>query len=276
MPFLRAMTLLTFCLAVSGTAHGAASEWQLTDGGKLRLISQVNAADGSIRAGLQIQLKKGWKTYWKVPGDSGLPPQVQFLGSSNVAHAEMKFPVPQMYDDPEGRSIGYKDEVVFPISVKRRTQGAPVTLRAKGVVGICDEICVPVPFDMSVREDGLGGTRMDIASALLKAEEQLPQKSNAVFGVSHVARLGNKRQIVIEANVPVQSGQTNLFVVAPWSWYVSSARLDHREGNRARFVLDADQAPPDDKLVGTRLQVTLVADGRGVEQSLEVAPPKTP
>ncbi len=70
----------------------------------------------TLRAGIEIKLQPGWKTYWRYPGDSGVPPQFDFAGSENLASAEVLYPAPHSFKDEAGTSIGYKETVVFPVA----------------------------------------------------------------------------------------------------------------------------------------------------------------
>ena len=68
-----------------------------------------------LRAGVEIRLAPGWKTYWRYPGDSGVPPQFDFANSDNVKSVSVPWPAPQRFSDSDGNTIGYKDNVVFPL-----------------------------------------------------------------------------------------------------------------------------------------------------------------
>ena len=61
-----------------------------------------------LRAGIEIRLDPGWKTYWRYPGDSGVPPTLDFAGSENVKSVTALWPAPQRFaDGAGGHSIGY-------------------------------------------------------------------------------------------------------------------------------------------------------------------------
>ncbi|MEM9732538.1 MAG: hypothetical protein AAF903_03505 [Pseudomonadota bacterium] len=69
-----ALTSIALALLATTAAHGASSQWFETEGAKIRLVGLPSADGKMIDAGLQIELEEGWKTYWKSPGASGLPP----------------------------------------------------------------------------------------------------------------------------------------------------------------------------------------------------------
>ena len=91
--------------AVAGT-----SQWFQATGGEVRLIAAGGPpeADGTYRAALEIRAQDGWKTYWRYPGDSGIPTSADFSGSGNVAAATLAFPAPERHEDPYSTTIGYE------------------------------------------------------------------------------------------------------------------------------------------------------------------------
>src|SRR4029079_6779511 len=86
-----------------------------------RLISaQASNASGvrTFRAAVEIKLKPGWKTYWRYPGDSGVPPVFDFSGSENAGRVTVLYPAPARFPDGSGgQSIGYKGDVILPLHV---------------------------------------------------------------------------------------------------------------------------------------------------------------
>src|SRR5689334_18069750 len=97
-----------------------ASPW---DGGK--------SADLRLGAGVEIKLAPGWKTYWRYPGDSGVPPRFDFAGSENVKSVEILWPAPHRFSDESGITIGYKNDVIFPLRIVPQDAAKPVLLRLK-------------------------------------------------------------------------------------------------------------------------------------------------
>ena len=85
--------------------------------------------DGTAwHTGVLIELAPGWKTYWRMPGDSGIPPEFTWA-PSHPATVEVAFPTPSRHVDKSGEAVGYESEVLFPVTVKRATGGATVTRR---------------------------------------------------------------------------------------------------------------------------------------------------
>src|ERR1700753_3297259 len=132
--------------AVLVAAHAvapAASAWDGDARSAVRLIAGDARSDAPLRAGMEIRLAPGWKTYWRYPGDSGVPPRFDFGGSSNVQQVTVLWPTPHGYSDGSGQSIGYKGGVILPLQVQAKDPTKPVTVRLKVEYAICEKLCVP-------------------------------------------------------------------------------------------------------------------------------------
>ncbi|MEM9640243.1 MAG: protein-disulfide reductase DsbD domain-containing protein [Pseudomonadota bacterium] len=99
--------------------------------------------DGRRMAGIRIQLEPGWKTYWRSPEGNGIPPQFDWGGSSNVADIKVHYPEPMIFTTYGVRSIGYQNEVVFPVEVTPQDTKAPVDVALDLFYGVCEEVCIP-------------------------------------------------------------------------------------------------------------------------------------
>lgn len=122
---------------------------------------------GTHMAAVRFRLAPGWKTYWRAPGDAGVPPLFTWDGSLNVAAADFHWPVPQVFDQSGFRSIGYADEVVIPVEITPATPGAPARIAGTVEIGVCHDICIPVALDFAADLPPAGGRDAAIASALV-------------------------------------------------------------------------------------------------------------
>ena len=98
-------------------------------------------------AALHLTLAPGWKTYWRSPGDAGIPPLFDWDGGVPV---RVHWPAPVVFHQSGMRSVGYADEVVLPLSVAV-APGADVTLSGTVDLGLCDDICLPHRVRVSAR-----------------------------------------------------------------------------------------------------------------------------
>ena len=122
--------------------------------------------DGARIAAIRILLDEGWKTYWRSPGEAGIPPQFDFAASENVAGVQVLWPRPEVFEQNGMRTLGYHDEVVLPLQVIPADPSRPVNLAVDLDFGICQEVCVPVSVAVSAALDGPDETAPEIHAAL--------------------------------------------------------------------------------------------------------------
>ena len=146
-----------------GPASAASTDWVIVEGGRVRLVTaggptRTAPCDGA----LEIALEPGWKTYWRDPGDAGVPPQIDIGKSTNVADVAIEFPTPERFADGTTSWAGYKHPVAFPLRFKPgRPGGADGHRGAMSFLGICESICVPVQATLqpSIRQQRSGQRR---------------------------------------------------------------------------------------------------------------------
>ncbi|MCZ8151496.1 MAG: protein-disulfide reductase DsbD family protein [Rhodobacteraceae bacterium] len=155
--------LLALCLAAAPPAARAFSPEEVMSG-QLRPGWQL--PDGGHMTALHIALAPGWKTYWRSPGDAGIPPMFDWSGSENLASVQFHWPRPHVFHLNGLQTVGYKGELVLPIEVTPADPTRPVRLKGSVELGVCDDICLPatLPFDLLV--DGPGAPDPVIDAAL--------------------------------------------------------------------------------------------------------------
>jgi len=126
-----------------------------------------------FRAGVEIKLKDGWKTYWRYPGDSGVPPLLDFSKSQNLKAVVVRYPAPTLFSDGAGgNSIGYKGTVILPLHVVAQDASKPVTLNLKLDYAVCEKLCVPAEAKLELL---LTGAETANEAALDAAEARVPK-----------------------------------------------------------------------------------------------------
>src|SRR6476660_1837337 len=131
---------------VAADAHATdASAWDGDARSAVRLIAgdTKSVGDAPLRAGVEIRLAPGWKTYWRYPGDSGVPPRFDFAQSSNVQSVTLSWPSPRRFVDDGGQAIGYEGDVIFPLRILANNPAQPVVLRLKIDYAVCEKLCAP-------------------------------------------------------------------------------------------------------------------------------------
>lgn len=122
--------------------------------------------DGNQIAALDLQMTPGWKTYWRAPGESGIPPAFDWTGSQNLADVRFHWPSPEVFDLNGMRSIGYHDRLVLPFEVTALDPAQPVTIRLKMDLGVCKDICLPATVTLQGTLQGVGASDAIIDAAL--------------------------------------------------------------------------------------------------------------
>ncbi|NKC50205.1 hypothetical protein HED63_02680 [Ochrobactrum cytisi] len=213
---IRTLALAPLLLASLGLpALASTSDWTETHGGRVRVMIEDNdpnnATSGERRGALQIELQPGWKTYWRNPGDAGVPPQISIEGD---AKAQIDFPAPVRFGGDDEGGIGYKQPVSLPIVF--HLTAADTRLKGHVFLGVCEKICVPVQaaFDFPLNEDGQQDSPQAIAARTIieTAFDRLPTAATSAFGIRDVKREGD--HAVFDLTVPDPAAPAELFVAS--------------------------------------------------------------
>jgi DsbC/DsbD-like thiol-disulfide interchange protein len=150
-----AVLLSTLLLALPSTALPQARGDDLPLGlVSARLLPGWTDAGGNRVSALELVLEPGWKTYWRSPGDSGLPPSFDWSGSVNLDQITMHWPAPDAINSGGSRELGYHDHLVLPFTASPKLAGKPIDLHGQIDLGLCDNICVPASLDLSAPPAG--------------------------------------------------------------------------------------------------------------------------
>ncbi len=250
--------------AAQTPSQSAASDWVDHDYAKVRLVSaQTELGDGSLMLGVEIALAKGWKTYWRYPGDSGLPPRFDWSGSQNLKSAEPLWPAPEKFTKPD-TTYGYKQHVILPLKVEAADEDEPLNLSLTFNYGFCDDICVPAEavFNMTLAPGE--GERSVEAAQIETFEARVPEALSA-RGSRAAARLENenKLELLLEGG---DGAPPVLIVDGLEGVYFSEAELVHiGEPSRYEVELDAGR-----DITGEMLNLTFLAGGKAWEERVEI------
>jgi DsbC/DsbD-like thiol-disulfide interchange protein len=259
MKVLSASAALVTLLAGS-PVHASSSDWFETDGARVRLVTTGKPnEEGRLLGILDIELKPGWKTYWRDPGDAGVPPTLDVSTNPNIAKAEFDFPAPQRHDEGDFKWAGYDYPVALPVTFTLKDPAGPAMIDAGVFLGVCETICVPVQaklaFDPADDPDN-----PDDASAVSAAFAAIPSAATPVFGVK-VAEKASDAKVVLEAVFPGNPATAELFV-AGGDGYVLTVPVKEERDGKTFFSLEVTR--PDEKPSGPGLHYTLVTDAGAV------------
>ena len=252
-----------------GTTARATDEspWNEDVRSAVRLIAGSSKVDDAVlRAGIEVKLRPGWKTYWRYPGDSGVPPHFDFSGSENLKKADVFYPAPHLFTDETGQSLGYKDTVIFPVVVLPQQSGKPVRLRVKVDYAVCEKLCVPVEGRAELVLES-GDSKHD--PTLTAAEGRVPKHVTAgQLGLTAKrANDGAKPTVTVDLGAPAGK-PVELFVEGPtpqWALPIPKPAKTAPPG-RAQFSFELDGLPPGvDPKSPTDLIFTVVTGDRAVE-----------
>ncbi len=197
---------------------------------KLEVLPGWDTEHGTHMAGLRLTMAPGWKTYWRAPGDAGIPPAFDWTGSENVARAELHWPVPEVFHLNGMQSIGYSGQVVIPIELTPVARGGETRLAGQVDLGVCDDICVPVHLRFDAALPGTGQRNVAIATALV--DRPLTAEEAKVAGVScSVEPSDDGLWVTAQVSMPPAGGDEVVVIEAgdPRIW-VSEAESS-RSGN---------------------------------------------
>ena len=143
----RATALLPAALAVAvlsagGFARAGASSNGLDDIVQVELLHGYRTTSGSHMAALRMRLAKDWKTYWRVPGENGIPPRFDWRGSSNLREVRFHWPAPGVFKVMDTLVIGYRDEFVLPVEFTPHDPERGIDVRSFVDFGVCKDVCV--------------------------------------------------------------------------------------------------------------------------------------
>jgi DsbC/DsbD-like thiol-disulfide interchange protein len=248
-------------------ARALESPWVMGEQVDARLLAD-HGANAPVRAGVEIKLKAGWKTYWRYPGDAGVPPRFDWSGSENLAAVDVKWPAPERFVDESGsKSIGYHGDIVFPLIVHPADPARPVRLKLKLDFAVCQKLCVPADAELVLAIPAAESAPLGL---LDQAERRVPRRVSLGENAGGLAITGVKLErgaaprALIEGSAP--DSAFDLFAEGPddrWALPLPD-KIESKDGKR-RFQLVIDGAPSGGPPIPPKLVLTLVAGDEAIE-----------
>ena len=264
-----AATLSVACMATEVRADDA-SPWQQDTHSAVRLLAGSRSG-AVLLGGIAFQLQDGWKTYWRTPGDSGVPPRFDFSKSDNVDAVTVMWPAPRQFDDGAGgTSLGYKHQVVLPLRIVAKNPDKPLVLRADISYAVCEKLCVPVEAKAELAFASVASTE---DAALSEALNAVPKPANIgdpiPVTIRDVKRDGNN--VLVDVTAP-ESKDLSLFVEGPTpDWALPVPKLvEHAPPGVKRFAFELDGLPPGAKADGAALKLTLVGGDKSYQFNINL------
>ena len=259
------VALLTSAFSPDAIAQDA-SPWLQDSHSAVRLLA--GSRSGAVMlGGIAFQLENGWKTYWRTPGDSGVPPRFDFSKSDNIEAVTVLWPAPSQFPDGAGgHSLGYKNQVVLPLRIVTKNADKPITLRATVNYAVCAKLCIPVEANLELPFVSVASTE---DSALAAALDTVPKPARVgdpnPLTIRDVRRDG-KSGVVVDVVAP-DASDVKLFVEGPtpdWALPVPK-QIDDAAPGVKRFSFELDGLPTGVRPDGAALKLTLVGGNRAYE-----------
>lgn len=259
---LFALMLGTLCLTTPVHASGAVS---LDDVARLDVLPGWRTTRGTHMAALRIRLAPGWKTYWRAPGDSGLPPRFDWAGSRNLKAVRFHWPTPGVYHVNGMRTVGYKTELVLPIELTPTRQGGTIDMRAAIELGVCQDICLPVSARIAAQLSATGTPDARIKAAI--AAQPVPARRKGMRSVRcGIEPIADGLRLTATIDMPrLGRDEIAVFELSDQSVWIAEA-----DTSRAGRTLTAatDIVPPSGKpflLDRSDVRITVMAAGQAVD-----------
>ena len=200
---------------IAGPATAAMTAWAESEGGRVRLVALPADADGKISAALQIEPAPGWITYWREPGDSGIPPQISITPDSNVTLAGIAYPVPKHIEAGSLRDFGYDGPVAFPLDLTLASADAEPRFDAQVFIGLCKNICIPFQADFSLTLPKAAQSAAQEAMIIETARASLPEAPGADFAVTGSDLAADHTTLHLSLTLPAGGDLPEIIVSGP-------------------------------------------------------------
>jgi thiol:disulfide interchange protein DsbD len=224
------------------TAHAQLYQGrQLVHADALANVSAIVPGEPFL-VGVRLKMEPGWHTYWKYPGDAGIPTEIRWQLPEGWRVGDIQWPIPLKLEEPGDILIyGYHDEVLLiqQVTPPKDLTGASANLSAKVSWLVCEKICIP--------GDGTVTLSLPIAPAnspantdlFARFQKQLPTSPAADSSASWKSDAGG---LVLRVSHPDlgKFSSVEFFPSPPENVAVGHPRLASRDGNVSTFNVPLD------------------------------------
>jgi DsbC/DsbD-like thiol-disulfide interchange protein len=272
----RLLSLLALAAILAcGVARAApgeaasASPWTASTNSKVRLVAGSAGEEAGLArlSGIQLRMEPGWKTYWRNPGDSGMPPEFDWTGSKNLKSAEVLYPAPRRFDDGAGIVVGYGGDVLFPVRLTPEREDEPIELKLAFSYGLCKDLCIPneVNLSLNLPAEGEKGEALLLETAL--AQVPKPARAGLLPEVAGVeAKLeGDAPKLVVDTVFPQGATGIDLFIDGGDAYVPVPKPQGAAQDGKQRFAVTFISAEEAAAIKGKTLRLTLVSDQGSTE-----------
>ncbi|MFI5013663.1 MAG: protein-disulfide reductase DsbD domain-containing protein [Hyphomicrobiales bacterium] len=265
--------------AAAGDGSAPASPWSVGFGARMRLVRGAPLGDkDAYGAGIEIALDPGFKTYWRMPGEAGVPPVFAWSSSRNLAAVVPDWPAPRRFDEAGLSVIGYAGgNVVLPLRIAAADAAAPVELALSLAYAACKTICVPEKADAALllRHDVAGG---QYAALIEAAAREVPRRVEAAAlgldrrGSARLSLAAGDRGLALLPVLGDRERILDLFVEGPENWLFGAPAITGNGAPNAVVLPLIDHPKWVDRATDIPFTLTLLTDMRTLETTIATRP----
>ncbi len=274
--------ILLLTVAVPSNARALSSSWEQDGTAAMRIVSGVDGVgdEKAILLGLEIQLAPDWHTYWRSPGEAGLPPQFDWKNSlndtGNLQTATILYPAPKRSMTFGIETIGYNEHVLLPIYAQLRMPGKPLSLDITADILVCSDICVPKHFVLKLVIPKGPAVESAEASLIRKYRNLVPiDDDTAGMHVKNITLSSDAQSLTIDVTSKDEFTAPDIFIETEKNiaFYPPVMSLGADKHNAEFNVkLAGQQVLEGNGLINLPLTIT-ITDGDHAAEQKEIVPP---
>ena len=263
-PLFRPLALAV--LSALALLPAAAQAGRLADVVRAEVLPGWRTDQGSNMMALRLTLAPGWKTYWRSPGEAGIPPDFDWTGSRNMRAVDLHWPRPEVFEFNGMQTIGYDRELVLPIEVWPRDAGAAVEVRVRVDLGVCRDVCVPATLSVSAELPTIVAPPDPAIRAALRDRPLSAAEAGVVGHSCAIDAVAGGLRVTAEIDLPpLGTPEAAVIELERGGAWVSEAMV-RRDGNRLTATSDMlSLAGGAVAFSRSDLRITLIGKGRAVE-----------
>lgn len=261
------LAILSF-FATTSNGNAAVTEWATSEGGRMRVVTLDIDSQGVVQAGLEIELKPGWITYWREPGEAGIPPHIA-SSTSGVSVASVLYPVPKLIMNGDMRDIGYDQSVLLPFKIGTLDPAKDSTLKLSAFIGVCQNICIPFQADFDLNVSASSTATDEERQSIENAHKNLPQQPDETFKVASYQYKQNN-MVTFDVLLPEGAdGKFEAFLTGPDGYaFTTLSNLKHN-GKHAVFDMDITGLPKRFTMQGSTWRILIKTGDKAMESPLK-------
>lgn len=199
-----------------GTAGLAAISGPAAAAPQVRILPGWRTPEGARIAAIEIRLAPGWHTYWRVPGEAGIPPSFDWSASKNLAAVGYEWPRPELFETEGMQTFGYEQALVLPVQLRPVDPAAPIEVALAAAFGVCSDICMAAEAKaaLTLSPDAPEEGRDEIEAALAE-RVQSASEAGVVRATCAVAPGAGGNEIVATVTFAHPAAPDQIAVIEP-------------------------------------------------------------